>query len=84
MRVLFCKQLEMVLGISLTGPVGLLTKHVCCHRPELRILGLFGVLGLREQDGSGQAAQVPIALHLKFFLNTKNQTTTGDWADTNT
>lgn len=72
MLVLFCityrirgpslhKQVEVVLGISLTGPVRVLTKHVCCHthRPELRILGLFEVLGLRELNGSGQAAQIP-------------------------
>lgn len=57
------KPLEMVLGISMTGPSGVLTKPVCCRRPELRILGLFGVLGLRELNGSGQAAQVP-SLHV--------------------
>ena len=61
MLVLFCithrirgptlhKQLDLVLGISLTGPVGMLTKPVCSHRPELRILGLFGVLGLRWME----------------------------------
>lgn len=60
MLVLFCipyrirgpslhKQVEVVLGISLTGPVRVLTEPVCCHthRPELSILGLFEVLGLR-------------------------------------
>lgn len=59
MLVLFCityrirgpslhKQLKMVLGISLTGPVRVLTKHVCCHRPELRILGLLESRGLES------------------------------------
>lgn len=66
----------MVLGISLAGPVRVLTKHVCRHGLELRTLGLFGVLGLRELDGSGQAAL------LESFINTENQIATWDCPDT--